>query len=138
MPFELNPNKKLVTINVWGEEVNVYTKRPTPSMVRRYNSAIIGKKGLRFKKLFSIRTQFGLELIDGFPPGEMALNGKILEEDSEGQWKGVVKQECPQIIEALARHLLDNSRVEEGDNDDDEDDDEEEEDPEEAAHPTGP
>lgn len=128
MPLELRPEKNIITITIWGQEVEVYSRKPTASQVQKYNSAIIGKKGLRIKKLFKVRVAHGHQLIDGFKPGELVLNGKPLEQDTAGAWKDVVEKECPQILEALARLMLDNTSADSGaDNDDDDDDDEKDE-----------
>ena len=123
MPLELNPEKNIIIITIWGQEIEVYTKKPTTSQVQKYNSAIIGKKGLRIKKLYKTRVAYGRQLIDGFKPGELTLKGQPLVQDPDGDWKDVIERECPQILEALARLMLDNTSAE---SDVDEDDDDEE------------
>ena len=126
MPLELSPEKNIITITIWGKEIEVYTKKPTTSQVQQYNSAIIGKKGLRIKRLYKTRVAHGRQLIDGFKPGELTLKGQPVVQDPEGNWKDVIEQECPQILEALARLMLDNTSADSADDDDDDDDDEEE------------
>ena len=126
MPLELRPEKNIITITIWGQEVEVYAQKPTASQVQKYNSAIVGKKGLRIKKLFKTRVAHGRDLISGFKPGELVLNGKPLEQDTAGEWKDVIKQECPQILEALARLMLDNTSADSCADDDDDDEDKDE------------
>ena len=122
MPLELRPDRNVITVTIWGQEIEVYTKKPTASQVQKYNSAIIGKRGLRIKKLFKARVAHGRELINGFPPNELTVKGQPLVQDSEGRWKDTIEQECPQILEALGRLMLDNtSATSEIDEDDDED-----------------
>lgn len=127
MSLELKPDKNIITITIWGQEIEVYTKKPTVSQVQKYNSAIIGKRGLRIKKLFKTRVAYGHDLIDGFKPGELTLEGKLLIQDPGGQWKDVIERECPQILEALARLMLDNTSAESGGLEDDEDEEEDDE-----------
>jgi hypothetical protein len=135
MPLELRPEKNVITITIWGQEIEVYTKKPTVFQVQRYNSTIIGKKGLRIKRLYKTRVAFGKELIDGFRPGDLVLKGEPIDQDPAGRWKDVIEQECPQILEALARLMLDNTSAESEDNDDEDED--EAQDPE-GSDPTYP
>lgn len=133
MPLELKPDRNVITITIWGQEIEVYAKKPKASQVRKYNSAIIGKKGLRIKKLFKTRVEYGRELIEGFPPNELILEGQPVVQDSGEQWKDIIERECPQILEALGRLMLDNTSAASESDEDDDEDEEDEEDAEKGA-----
>lgn len=101
-----------------GSDLELYYRMPTTSELVSYQSKLMQRKGKKvIIHAFDTRLEFGLKILTGFRDGDFGFDGKPISSEKENanyreDWKELVKQSAPGIINAFSMTVFEGARVE--------------------------
>ncbi|HHT9137385.1 MAG TPA: hypothetical protein ACFYEK_09110 [Candidatus Wunengus sp. YC60] len=113
-------DKNVLKINdaISGSEIELHYRMPTTSEQVAYQSRLIKRQGKKvIINAFDTRLEFGLKIITGFGEGNFGFDGKPISTDKNSpnyrdDWKELIRQSAPDIINAFAMTVFEGARVE--------------------------
>ncbi len=111
MAYDITAEREIVDVELGGQTIRVYARRPSPHEILEYQKDVQGcfKKGRDMPdaaKLFGIQTKHGLRVITGIRQGDLLAGGKPLTEERDG-WKRLIQRHEPRILSAVGRAVFD-------------------------------
>lgn len=124
MAYDIMAERELVDVELGGQTIRVYTRRPSPHEIVEYQKDIQGcfKKGNvpDAARLFRVQSRYGLKVMTGIRPGDLLANGKPLTEERDG-WKKLIQKYEPRIPAAVGRAVFEAASAERDGDQDEED-----------------
>lgn len=117
--IELGSEKVSVIVSYNGEEILFHCRKPKASEKIKYRSNIfqIMKKNDNVEETWAFTIDFVSNFIEGFEDNKILYNGKVISSDTnsvnyEPNWKNVLKEEVPEILDKIAEYLFAINQVE--------------------------
>ena len=101
-----------------GSEIELYYRMPTTSEQVAYQSKLVKRQGKKVViHAFDTRLEYGLKILTGFREGDFGFDGKPVASDNQSpnfreDWKELLTQSAPDIINAFAMTIFEGARVE--------------------------
>ncbi|RJP59044.1 MAG: hypothetical protein C4549_02855 [Deltaproteobacteria bacterium] len=118
MPRELSDKPCEVTFNdqISGDKITLYYRMPTSQEKIKYTNGYVTRRGNKIvSTLGELRMKAGAAVLIGFKTGAFSVLGKGLissklgDDNYDPDWKAVVKQYAPDVIEMLSIHVFESS-----------------------------
>jgi len=125
MAYDIMAEREVVDVELGGQTIRVYTRRPSPHEIVEYQKDIQGcfkkKNGVPdAAKLLRVQARYGLKVMTGIRPGDLLANGKPLTEERDG-WKKLIQKHEPRIPAAVGRAVFEAASAERDGDQDEED-----------------
>ena len=110
--FAADKNVIEITDGISGDVHEIHVRKPTSKEIASFQARLFERKGKKIiNKAHATRLEFGAEIITGFKPGTLGINGVAISHVASDpgyreDWKDLLVQNAPDIVAAVAQQVF--------------------------------
>lgn len=121
--FAAEKNVIEVTDGISGDVHEIHFRKPTSKEIASFQAKLFERKGKKIiNRAHATRLEFGTEIITGFKPGTLGINGVAIspvasDPGYRADWKDLLAENAPDIVAAVAQQVFEGTGVAKSAND---------------------
>lgn len=110
--FAADKNVIEITDGISGDVHEIHVRKPTSKEIALFQAKLFERKGKKIiNRAHATRLEFGSEIITGFKPGTLGINGVAISPVASDagyreDWKDLLVQNAPDIVAAVAQQVF--------------------------------
>lgn len=118
--FASDKNVIEITDGISNDVHEIYFRKPTSKEIASFQARLFERKGKKvINRAHATRLCFGAEIITGFKPGTLGINGVAIspvasDPGYKADWKDLLVQNAPDIVAAVAQQVFEGTGVAKG------------------------